>query len=97
MSQIERSADARPSAATLFSLANALGTSVAALLGNTEPDDGEGAELDIPDSLREFAEAEALPPADVRMLAQIRYRGEAPQTEEDWRFLYQSIRRSVNR
>ena len=97
LSQIERSPDARPSAATLFSLAHALGTSVGVLHGSTRPEDRDTAEFDIPKSLREFADAEALPPADIRMLAQIRYRGEAPRTKEDWRFLYDSIRRSVNR
>lgn len=96
LSQIERSADARPSASTLFALAKALGTSAAALLGGT--DDGTAADEpapDIPDSLREFAAEVDLPPAELHMLARIRYRGEAPRSKDDWRFIYESIRRSV--
>ena len=95
LSQVERSPTARPSAATLFAIARALGTSVAQLFDNQDiepifPDD-----LDISDSLRAFSEEADLPPADIEMLAGIRYRGASPETKEDWRFLYESIRRSV--
>ncbi len=96
LSQIERSAEARPSASTLFALAKALGTSAAALLGSTEEGvAAEEAAPEIPDSLREFAAEAELPPAELHMLARIRYRGEAPRSKEDWRFIYESIRRSV--
>ena len=95
LSQVERSPTARPSAATLFAIARALGTSVAQLFENQDleplfPDD-----LDISDSLRAFSEEADLPPVDIEMLAGIRYRGASPETKEDWRFLYESIRRSV--
>ena len=95
LSQVERSPTAQPSAAILFAIARALGTSVAQLFENQDlvplfPDD-----LDISDSLREFSEEADLPPADIEMLAGIRYRGASPETKEDWRFLYESIRRSV--
>lgn len=96
LSQIERSADARPSASTLFALAKALGSSVAALFGNAEADAAaEEAEPEVPESLREFAEEVELPSAELRMLARIRYRGEVPRSKDDWRFIYESIRRSV--
>ena len=97
LSQVERLNETRPSASTLFALAKALGTSVAALLGEREGDDAEGQQTDIPDSLRQFAEEARLPPAEVRMLAAIRYRGSAPSGKDDWRYLYESIRRSVKR
>lgn len=97
LSQIERLPDTRPSATTLFALARALGTSIGALLEDGEVDAEQEDVQRVPASLREFAEDAALPPADVQMLASIHYRGEAPQTKEDWRFLYESIRRSVNR
>ena len=96
LSQVERLDGARPSASTLFALARALGTSVAALLGEHEEDNARAQAVDIPDSLREFAEEAELPPAEVRMLASIRYRGSAPSGKDDWRYLYESIRRSVN-
>ncbi|MBM4416514.1 MAG: helix-turn-helix transcriptional regulator [Chloroflexi bacterium] len=96
LSQVERSPEARPSASTLFALARALGTSAAALLGTAEAATAaETAEPEVPASLREFAAEAGLPPAEVRMLARIRYRGESPRTADDWRFVYESIRRSV--
>lgn len=97
LSQVERLSETRPSASTLFALAKALGTSVAALLGEREGHNAEGEGADIPDSLREFAKEGRLPPAEVSMLASIRYRGSSPSSKDDWRYLYESIRRSVNR
>ena len=93
---MERLSETRPSASTLFALAKALGTTVAALLGEREGDDADGQKADIPPSLRDFADEEQLPPAEVRMLAAIRYRGSAPSRKDDWRYIYESIRRSVN-
>ncbi len=94
LSQVERSASARPSAATLFAVARALGTSIAELLeadaSVSLPDP-----IDVPDSLREFGDEVGLPPVDIEMLAGIRYRGASPRSKEDWRFLYESIRRSI--
>jgi len=45
--------------------------------------------------LREFARQERLPEDDLKMLARIRYRGRVPRTVDDWRFIYESIRRST--
>ena len=97
LSQIERLDEARPSASTLFALAKTLGTSVAALLGEHEEDPADTQVSGVPDSLQEFAKEAELPPAEVRMLASIRYRGSAPSRKNDWQYLYESIRRSVNR
>ena len=96
LSQIERSPGARPSASTLFRISQVLGTTVGELLGEEamEPDDG-GAAVDIPPGLQELAHDENLPDAEVRMLARIRYRGRSPKTKDDWRYVYESIRRSV--
>ena len=92
--QIEESAKTRPSAVTLDKVAEALGTSVAALLGS-ESGESERGEPELPPGLKEFAEEEGLPAAELQMLAGIRYRGAPPATKEDWRFIYDSIRRSV--
>jgi transcriptional regulator with XRE-family HTH domain len=67
------------------------------VLGIKSPyqEDNEGAEKDeedIPQSLREFAEEDGLPPEDVRMLAGIEYRGERPQDPQQWRILYNVIK-----
>lgn len=95
LSQVERSPHARPSAATFFAVARALGTSVADLFEGTSDAAEVEALGELPPGLAEFASEAKLPPADLDMLSRIRYRGSAPQDKEDWRFIYESIRRSV--
>ena len=91
LSQIENDAAPRPSGDTLFKMATALGTTVADLLGREiEPPTRE-----ISPVLLDFAREARLPDADVQMLAGIRYRGEQPRTTADWRYLYESIRRTI--
>lgn len=98
LSQIERSRATRPSAITIFSIAEALGVSMAELFEGEEPPHRSiSAFPDLPRGLRAFAEEADLPPVDVEMLAAIEYRGLQPNDKEDWRFLYESIRRSVGR
>jgi transcriptional regulator with XRE-family HTH domain len=94
LSQIEAGVATRPSAQTLFKLARALGTSMAELLGEQTSETALNME-ELPEALREFAGEANLPEADLRMLAGIRYRGRAPRTKDDWRFVYESIRRST--
>jgi len=85
----------RPSAITLYEVATALGTTVADLLGRT-PETHTGQLGSIPQSLREFADEESsVTEEDVRMLASLRFRNEQPKTKDDWRYLWESIRRSV--
>lgn len=93
LSEIESGRAPRPSGDVLYRIATALGTTVADLLER----EVRPAPRDIHPTLREFAEAEGLPDEDVQMLAQIRFRGDQPETMEDWRFLYESIRRSIGR
>jgi transcriptional regulator with XRE-family HTH domain len=57
-----------------------------------DEEDEEKDEEDIPQSLREFAEEDGLPPEDIRMLAGIEYRGERPQDPQQWRILYNVIK-----
>ena len=91
LSEIESGRAPRPSAEILYQIAVALGTTVADLLGK----EVRPALQAIPASLREFAELANLPQEDVQMLAQIRFRGEQPSTVDDWRYLYESIKRSI--
>jgi len=91
LSQIENDAAPRPSGDTLFKMANALGTTVADLLGR----EIEPTAREISPVLMEFARPPNLPEADVMMLAAIRYRGEQPHSVADWRYLYESIRRTI--
>lgn len=83
----------KPSANTLYEVARVLGTSVADLLGR-EPSE-QNPPTQISDSLREFIEAEKPPEEDVQMLAKINFRGKQPKTKDDWKFLYESIKRST--
>lgn len=96
LSEIEHDDDdgtaAKPSAEVLYRIATALGTTVADLLGRQEH---VPAPRGLSDTLRKFAEDASLPRADVEMLARIRFRGNQPTSVEDWRFLYEAIRRSV--
>jgi len=92
LSELESGAGRRPSGQILLKLADALGVTVADLLGRKiVPEQNP----DIPPSLREFAERRELPESDVRMLAGIRFRGEAPRTEQRWEHIYNAIRTSL--
>lgn len=93
LSEIESGRASRPSGVVLFRIATALGTTVADLLER----EVQPATPAIPQALRDFANDEGLPAGDVEMLAQIRFRGEQPATADDWRYLYESIRRSIPR
>jgi transcriptional regulator with XRE-family HTH domain len=95
LSQLESGQDGpRPSADVLYRIAFALGASVGELLEKQLPRTGE--ELtDIPPELRALAEQAQLSDDDIKMLAQIRYKGRPPKTIEDYRFLYESIKRTI--
>ena len=88
---LENEPDKRPSAETLYAIAEALGVTMSSLLGRRlltkQP-------TDIPDSLREFAEEKGLPETDVQMLVGIEFRGVRPQTRERWEHIYNAIRMS---
>ena len=88
---LENKPDKRPSAETLYAIAEALGVTMSALLGRRllvkRP-------TGIPDSLREFAEAKKLPGNDIQMLAGIEFRDMRPQTRERWEHIYNAIRMS---
>jgi hypothetical protein len=77
----------------LFKIAHELGTTIADLLGETEQEPVMDAE--IPDNLLQLAQEDNLTKSDVQMLANIRYRGKQPQSVADWRFIFESIKRTV--
>jgi transcriptional regulator with XRE-family HTH domain len=92
LSSLENDPQARrPSAETLYAVANALGVTMADLMGRRLRADTS---RDIPASLREFATEQGLPEADIRMLASIQFRGEQPRTKERWSYIYNAIRTS---
>jgi transcriptional regulator with XRE-family HTH domain len=82
----------RPSATTLYGIAQALGVAMSDLLGR--PLLVEVA-TQIPPELQEFADEERLPATDLQMLSGIRFRGEPPRSKERWRYIYNAIRHSA--
>jgi transcriptional regulator with XRE-family HTH domain len=92
LSSLENEPSARrPSAETLYALANALGVTIADLMGRKLLFETAS---EVPESLRDFAAELDLPEADVQMLASIQFRGEQPRTKERWRYIYTAIRTS---
>jgi transcriptional regulator with XRE-family HTH domain len=81
-----------PSADILFRIANELSTTIGDLLGEEVVSE---AMPDVPDSLQRFAFSENLTRADIEMLARIQYRGKRPHSEDDWRFIFESIKRTL--
>lgn len=82
----------RPSAKTLYSIAQALGVTMSDLLGRKlllEIPDGP-----VPEGLRQLVDEDKLPASDLQMLSSIRFRGEPPKTIERWRYIYNAIRTS---
>lgn len=93
LSEIESGRASRPSGEVLYRIATVLGTTVADLLER----EVRPVSRTIHPRLREFADTEGLPEEDIQMLEQIRFRGDQQETMEDWRYLYESIRRSIGR
>ena len=66
-----------------------------------ESDSYEAVLANLPEGLAEFlasmaADRQPVPPDLVRALAAVRFRGKRPRKVEDWRFLYDAMRRSVS-
>jgi transcriptional regulator with XRE-family HTH domain len=83
-----------PSLGVLGQIADALQVTIADLVGGpTVRFDVE--DVEVPSSLRAFADEAKLTSAEVRTLASIRWRrGEEPRTPERWRFIFHSLRLS---
>lgn len=90
--EIESNVNARPGAATLFSIAEVLETSIGYLLGR-EPEPERAPAESFPPALEAFARKKRLPLEDKRGLAAVSYRGRQPQTLEDWAFVYEALKR----
>jgi transcriptional regulator with XRE-family HTH domain len=94
VSELEGDVGRRPSGEVLLRIADALGISIADLMGRSrilmEGDPRISA------SLQAFAAEQKLPEADVNMLAGIKWRGSAPRTKERWAYIYNAIRLSAS-
>ena len=94
--EIENNANVKPSAEVLYNIAEVLDTTVGALLGrrrNPLEQNSADVPLEIPTALEEFARQDRIPEEDKRRLACIKYRDKQPKSVEDWRYLYDTIRR----
>src|SRR4051812_45025063 len=89
--RLENDPEANPSLDVLHRLAEALDVTIAELLGRPAITiDAES--LDIPSTLRAYADEVGLPRQELLTLASIRWRrGEEPQTTERWRFVRDSL------
>ncbi len=92
--QLEKGECPRPSAQVLFNIASHVDTSIAQLLGKA-PGHWDVQEVEIPKSLQDFARKEGLSTEETKELAAVRRRGRQPQSAEDWRFIYEAIRRTI--
>jgi transcriptional regulator with XRE-family HTH domain len=94
---IESGETESPSAEMLFRIANELGTTIADLLGKEDPTSAPKRlrASELPQELLDFAKEEGLPDTDIQMLASIEYRGKKPKSVDDWRFIYESIKRTL--
>lgn len=83
-----------PSLEILHRIAEALEITVADLLGEPKLN-YEAESVDVPPSLRAFADEVKLSKSELRTLASIRFRGkERPRTVKRWRYIYDSLRAS---
>jgi transcriptional regulator with XRE-family HTH domain len=86
--QVE-SGESSPTEEKLQALAHALGVTLPDLLGiNSET-------IDIPPSLKQFAQNKGLTDDVVNMLAKISYRGSQPDTVEKWELILLAIQTST--
>lgn len=97
LSQLENDVSKQPSAEILLKIASALGVTIADLLD--QPVRVYAADFedeDIPCALRAFiderGDALDIQKEDVRMLMNIRYRGNQPKAIEEWEHILQTIR-----
>jgi transcriptional regulator with XRE-family HTH domain len=88
LSELEAGHGRRPSGKVLLRIAEALDVTIAELLGR---DIAPAAEPTMSASLRAFIKEHRLDPADARMLASIRFRGEPPRTARRWAMIYDAI------
>jgi transcriptional regulator with XRE-family HTH domain len=90
--ELENGAGRRPSGDALLRIADALGVTIADILGRGGVT--ATASEEPPKRLAAFAADQQLPEADVTMLASIRFRDEQPRTARRWRYIYDAIRTS---
>ena len=86
LSQIERGEATNLSWNVRIRLCNSLGIQ----------EDGDVGKA-LPESLRAFATRSKIPPDDLQMLANLKYRGKQPDTPEKWEMLYNVIKLTIGK
>jgi transcriptional regulator with XRE-family HTH domain len=92
---LEHKRGVRPSADVLERLAQVLETTSAYLLGPTELGGGPPVGGVAPELAAVVARLK-IGPVEARMLNAIRWQGHTPQTENDWMFLAEAVRRACS-
>jgi len=84
-----------PSLEILGRIAEALGVTIADLVGAPKLIYSPASDEEVPASLKAFADEARLSSYEVQTLASIRFRGgERPRSSERWRFIYDSLKLS---
>jgi transcriptional regulator with XRE-family HTH domain len=89
-----------PSIEKLFQIADALDCTIADLIGQPKTVAAAQAAPEIPPALQEFArkkkkEGDPLSDSELLSLAHTQYRGKRPQTAEDWAYVYEFLKRTL--
>ncbi len=92
LSQIENTPNKQISAEKLYQIANALEVTMSQLMGKEIV---LNRQADVQPSLLAFAEKAELHDDHIQMLANIKYRGKQPSSEEEWEKLYLAIKTSI--
>jgi transcriptional regulator with XRE-family HTH domain len=89
-----------PSLDKLFKISEVLDCTIADLVGESKTAVKGDADLEIPEPLQEFAkrrkrEGDPLKDEELKSLAHTQYRGRRPQTVEDWAYVYEFLKRTL--
>jgi transcriptional regulator with XRE-family HTH domain len=94
LSDLENGKGGRPNIQYLLQVASALETTIENLVGETRSDDERNSESLglLPAGLKEFADRAKLTGDEVKMLAQLHFRGNRPRDPESWSAVYQVLK-----
>lgn len=89
-----------PSLDKLFKISEALGCTIADLVGEPKTLLKTDAPWEIPGALQEFAkrkkrDGDPIKDDELKSLAHMQYRGRRPQTVEDWAYVYEFLKRTL--
>jgi transcriptional regulator with XRE-family HTH domain len=96
ISDLENGVAGKPNLQYVYSIARALGTTLAQLLegavpGQDQPTQEAEVSNDLPPGLAALQEALGLSDKDVQHLATIHFRGNRPRDKEGWRYLVETL------